>query len=167
MAALTSENNFQTSLVQDINMSGGYAFKASNMYTTGVPDLAITPGIRWPRDIKIECKFMKIDANFRSKTMKLSRPQELHLRRTVEAGGRALWVVGYTKTYMPGWGMFVLGHNTGTSFKVTADHLDDTDHPAHIVKQRGVPWDIAWLFDLIFKAFDPKSNQSFLNGKPV
>lgn len=165
MAALTSENNFQASLAKDINDYGGYAYKASNMYTTGVPDLAITPGITYPRDIKIECKFLKVPSTMRKKKVELSPPQAAHIRRTIQAGGIALWVVGYTLAYKPGWGMFLLGVGHDGQFSITKEHIAG-DHPAHIRKERGKPWPVERIFDQIFRSFDLVSDQEFLNGKP-
>ncbi len=154
---LTSENKVQTALIADINNAGGYAYKASNMYTTGVPDLAITPPfsglpVGYPMHIKMEVKFEKVTRRTRGVTVGLSTPQFQHLKKTHDANGIACWVAAYTFTDCRRWGLYMLHHTFGKSFKMCPNDIDEDDF-GHFAKELGKPWRVRDLCNLIVNSY--------------
>lgn len=153
--SLTSENNVQAELVKDINKAGGYAFKASNSLTTGVPDLSITPppfGYNGLLHIKMEVKFKKVTAKTRGLTMSLSVPQRTHLEKTTVANGIGCWIAAYNFTDRQQWGLFILHHRFGDSFKVTQEAMNDPTSRGHFPKIKGRPWNVVSMCELICRA---------------
>lgn len=155
---MTSEGGFQKELIDEYNNKGGYAFKASNVYTTGVPDLSIQPmpdrvdGRAVSQHIKMECKFVQVTTTTRQVTKSLNTPQERHLNKTTTAGGLAVWAIGYTYTDCQRWGLFICHAMLGKAHTIMRADLDDLTLPGHFAKPKGGVWPVAHITAMIYEA---------------
>ena len=136
----TSETAFQTELVQVMNARGMHAFKASHREKTGVVDLYCR---NEDFGFWIECKFMKIERNFQTGKVSLTRPQWAFMRDEMKAGGLCATIIGYTRK-TEGYdkhGLLICDPREQHT-QVNRAWVDDTTHPAHIVKTRGTDWPV-------------------------
>lgn len=157
----TSENDFQKELCDAYNAAGGHAFKASNAYQVGVPDLSIQPyphPAGKPLDpfstphIKMECKFIKVNQRTKGLTKKLSQPQADHLAKTINAGGIGVWVIGYTFTDKRSWGLFLLHSSLSIKHNVTMDDMTDPTARGHFIRPLGGDWPVQEITNTIYAA---------------
>lgn len=89
-----SELQMQRLIIEDVKKCGGFAFKMSNRFMVGVPDLYIATPRHWP--VLVECKFVKELPKRKTTSVLLNlTPKQRHfIRQTQYGGGYSGWVIG-------------------------------------------------------------------------
>lgn len=141
-----NEREFQRCLVQESERAGGYAFKMSNRFMVGVPDLFIK--IPDFPVVLLECKMGRPVRNvhypssrFTSSTG-VTAQQARHLKRAQQAGVAA------------GWAVCVPGESGNCKIYVSVDvsgALGDVDAkgPNEFVRLRGRPWPVREIVEYV------------------
>lgn len=130
----TGTGGFQSELVDAAKAEGGHAFKMSNRFLVGVPDLFVKLPIY--QSCFIECKredWPKMPGT--ALRIALTPKQRAHLRAAQKAGQPAGWVVAFER----GRGEFELLAGTDSEAETTTqDHVIQRG----IHRARGQPWPI-------------------------
>lgn len=89
-----SEQQMQNLIISDTKKLGGFAFKLSNRFTVGIPDLFISlPNYGM---VLIECKFIsKFPVKKSNIDIKLTPKQRQIIRKIQQSDGQAACVIGY------------------------------------------------------------------------
>lgn len=87
----TSELAFQSELVKAINAAGGHAFKTSNRFLAGVPDIHFSWNKSKVKSAYIECKFQRFNRPFHGDAeavrLKITPLQQDFIDKETKAGG--------------------------------------------------------------------------------
>lgn len=143
------ETPFQSELVQAMKKKGYHAFKASHQYSTGVLDL-------WCRapmlGVWIECKFMKVAKNFRTEKVFMTVPQFSFARKEITSGGTVVKIIGYARENVgrDTHGLLICNARHQHT-QVMREWMNDTLHPAHVVKVPGTPWPVETILNRIIQ----------------